>query len=726
MTMSVVTKETGIEPDEVVAMGESFDIGSKPNCDYCIKDDQVTDMHAVIERSNGQSFIRDRGSQTGTLVNNRPITEIQLSKGDWISIGSFMFQFLGDHLAVYRRGHQFRILGVGLKRIVSIVPEGSREPKSVTLIDNVSLVIEPGEFTAIIGPSGSGKSTLLNALSARVPADVGEVSVNGQNLVENFESLKRSIVLVPQRETIHDTLSVRRILTHTARLRMPIGTSRLALSREVTRVLSVVGLMLEHHETPFRLLSGGQKKRVCLANELIGNPGVIFLDEVTSGLDEEADGRMMELFRKLADAGKTVIGITHNLANVERYCHRVVVMAYGGRFVFAGTPSETIEYFNVPRLGEVYKVLEEGEPPRNGMAETGFVGNARSVNAEGWRRAYDSNPQRVANLAAINTPSRKASSSAIDVRATSVDEPIWRRVIGQALVLSRRYVDLLLADRNNLAAMTGTSLLVALLLIIVFGNVGIAESASKTGMGSFVAKVVDNTTLLFLLEFSCMWFGCTNAAKEIVKEADIYRMERHYSLHPVAYYLSKVVVLSIMSLIQASILYFPVKIICQIPGDIFYQFFTLGSLTIVGVTIGLVISCVAITVDVSTTLVPIVMIPQFILASVIKELTGVSKLLANGAAIYWGHKGTIASLPQFIRDYIKDTSGWTLSHFMLLVHTTVYVAMAIWLLRTKDKGLTTMDLIRMAQNTVSDQNGAAARTLQAAKNRIEALTRARK
>ena len=728
--MSGVVKGVRNRPDQVVALNESFDIGSKPGCDFCIRNDQVTDLHAVIESSNGKSYIRDRGSQTGTLVNNRPISEALLSRGDWISIGPTMFQFYGDRLAVYLRGHQFRIVGTRLHREVTVIPEGSHLSKNITLIDQVSLVIEPGEFTAIIGPSGSGKSTLLNALSARVPADTGEVAVNGRNLVEHFESLKRSLVLVPQKETIHESLSVRRLLTHTARLRMPGGTSLRALEREVTRVLSVVGLTNEHHATKFRTLSGGQKKRVCLANELIGNPGVIFLDEVTSGLDEEADGRMMELFRKLADGGKTVIGITHNLANVERYCHRVVVMARGGRFVFAGTPDETIAYFRVRRLGEVYKALEESDPPGPRIPPVQAVAVAvvlddKTAKAEAWRRYYDSVParrQQIAEIAAASSQRRVAATEDDTVRVD--DEPFGRKMFGQVLALGRRYVDLLLADRNNLLAMAGTSLLVAMLLIIVFGNVKVvAADANTSGLREFLKRIGDSVTLLFLLEFSCMWFGCTNAAKEIVKEEEIYRMERHFSLLPVAYYLSKLIILSLISLLQASILYFPVKILCGIPGDVFYQFLTVGGLTVVGVAIGLVISSIAVTVDVASTLVPIVMIPQFILASVIKELAGAAKLLAVGAAIYWGHRGTVSSQPHYVLEHLKEAPGWTFSHFMLMLHLLFYIVLGIWLLRSKGRGQSTMDLIRLAQTAIRDPNGPAARSLQAAKSRLEALSR---
>ena len=102
-------------------------------------------------------------------------------------------------------------------------------------------------------------------------------------------------------------------------------------------------------------------KRASLANELVARPSLLFLDEVTSGLDEQTDREVMELFRQVADGGKTVVCITHSLANVEATCHLVVILTEGGRLAFIGTPDEAKAYFAIARLGDVYRKLAEGE-----------------------------------------------------------------------------------------------------------------------------------------------------------------------------------------------------------------------------------------------------------------------------------------------------------------------------------------------------------------------------
>ena len=102
-------------------------------------------------------------------------------------------------------------------------------------------------------------------------------------------------------------------------------------------MLGVVGLT-QRRATLIRHLSGGQVKRASLAKEMICKPTLLFLDEVTSGLDEQTDRDMMDLFRQVADDGKTVVCITHNLANVEATCHLVAILTEGGRLAFFGPP----------------------------------------------------------------------------------------------------------------------------------------------------------------------------------------------------------------------------------------------------------------------------------------------------------------------------------------------------------------------------------------------------
>ena len=182
------------------------------------------------------------------------------------------------------------------------------------------------------------------------------VFLNGADLYSHFEALKGDIAVVPQKESLHDSLAVGAALRYTAELRLPPDLSRTEIHASVTDILDVVGLT-EKRGTLVRHLSGGQIKRISLANELVSRPSLLFLDEVTSGLDEQTDRDVMELFRQVADGGKTVVCITHNLANVEATCHLVLILTEGGRLAFIGTPDEAKGYFGISRLGDVYRKL---------------------------------------------------------------------------------------------------------------------------------------------------------------------------------------------------------------------------------------------------------------------------------------------------------------------------------------------------------------------------------
>ncbi|MFN5907556.1 MAG: ABC transporter ATP-binding protein, partial [Planctomyces sp.] len=377
------------------------------------------------------------------------------------------------------------------------------------ILDRVSLVIQPREFVCLLGPSGSGKSTLLGALSARVPADEGRVTLNGEDLYANFEALKQDIAVVPQRDVMHELLRLREALSWTARLRLPPDTTAAEMADAVDEMLRTVGLELRA-DTRICDLSGGQLKRACVANEIVHRPSLLFLDEATSGLDEQTDAEMMRLFRRIADGGKTVVCVTHNLANVEETCHRVVVLAEGGKMAFVGTPAETRQYFRVDKLGAIYEVLKTRTPEewRDQFLRTKEYQGVRDGGLpQGLQTAVSAEPPQSAPMAEI-----------------------LLRIVRQAGLLSGRYLQILWADRRALLMMLGQCLLVAFLVVVMFGDVSGEELPQRASKSA---------SIMFLLAISSVWFGCNNAAREIVKEKAIYVRERDVNLQTTAYVVSK-------------------------------------------------------------------------------------------------------------------------------------------------------------------------------------------
>lgn len=316
----------------------------------------VSRQHAEITLKNGKAVIRDLKSANGTFVDGlRTSTATTLRPGARLDLGPYAFIFDGTALLTQTvRANNVELVGRNLTRTVKDRQTG----KPLVLLDDVTVVLKPREFTCLLGPSGSGKSTLLNALSARSPADQGQVTLNREDLYTNFEVLKPQIAVVPQKDLLHDMLSVGDALRYTARLRLPGDTSSADIEQAVNEMLETVGLT-HRKATKIADLSGGQLKRASLANEIIAKPSLLFLDEVTSGLDEQTDREMMQLFREIAEQGKTVACITHSLAHVEENCTHVVILTPGGKLAFVGPPAEALTYFKIDRLGDVYQRLAE-------------------------------------------------------------------------------------------------------------------------------------------------------------------------------------------------------------------------------------------------------------------------------------------------------------------------------------------------------------------------------
>lgn len=221
------------------------------------------------------------------------------------------------------------------------------------ILQDVDLAFRAGELVALLGPSGSGKSTLLRALSGFSPGE-GRVTLGGRDVYADFEALKTNIGFVPQDDVVHRSLTVSRALTYAARLRLPPDWPSERVDHAVRSVLTEVGLT-ERAGTRVRNLSGGQRKRVSVAMELLSRPPLLFMDEPTSGLDPALEGQMMRLFRALTGPARLTLVTTHVLASLDQV--DLVVMLARGRVVYVGPANEIATHFEVADLTEVYRLL---------------------------------------------------------------------------------------------------------------------------------------------------------------------------------------------------------------------------------------------------------------------------------------------------------------------------------------------------------------------------------
>lgn len=643
------TGDVALERDAFPLSGEMLIGRDQGNVQVHLPHPQVSRRHARISIQAGTAVLVDLNSANGTFVNGQRIkTQTQLQPGDQLDIGPYALRFTGTALLPRPRSDNVELVARGIKRIVKNRETG----KPLPLLDDVNLVIRPREFVCLLGPSGSGKSTLLSALSGRALPDGGAVLLNGKDLYANFEALKQDIAVVPQKDVLHESLAVGQALWYTAKLRLPPDTSPAEIETSLREMLETVGLT-PRRATVIRHLSGGQVKRASLANEILCKPSLLFLDEVTSGLDEQTDREVMNLFRSLADAGKTVVCITHSLANVERTCHLVVILTPGGKLAFVGKPAEALQYFSIDRLGDVYDRLAE-------------------QSAEHWQELFRKSP-----LWKRYVVDRLPPESEIKPLGGAAPPPAGARrrmLLRQTVLLTRRYAAIWQGDYPSLLAMAGQAIVVAVLLGLLFGDLGTVKDTFEHARRS--------VNLMFLLAVSSFWFGCNNAAKEIVKERTIYTRERDFNLLVGSYYASKLLLLTVVSWLQTVLLFVIVRAWCSPPGSFASELMMLLALALAGVTLGLAISTFAATEEMAITLIPMAVIPQIILSGAISPLEGTSKALALvGISTYWGKRGMDACLPDNVIKTMgleEHSMGGAL--LMLMVHAGVCVIAALVML----------------------------------------------
>lgn len=629
-----------IEPIEIRLEAQTV-LGrvAAPGITHLLEHPRVSRRHTLIEYVNGQASIRDLGSTNGTFVNGQRIVgPCPLPEGATIDIGPFRLSYSRGLIRTKSRFDNIELTAISLRR-TAISRETNRP---IVLLDDISLVVKPREFVCIIGGAGSGKSTLLKTLSCRAPVDSGQVLINGADLGQHFHALKSDMAVVQQKDLLLESLTIRQSLMYTASLRLTADMSKAERLERVDAIIEKMHLTAKR-DTSIKYLSGGQIKRVSLANELLSDPSLIFLDEVTSGLDEATDRDMMILFREIADAGKTILCVTHSLAHVEETCTHVAVLAPGGILAFYGTPDEALSYFKVKRLGDIYSLVKKS-PERT---------RDRFRSDDHYLR-YVSNrlPKKTTEQTAVTPPKVKEATRRIGYGK-------------QTLVLLRRYCRIQFADYSNLATIIGQSVVISILMILLFGKLA-PKDDPKT--------IINSTRIMFMLSLSAFWFGCSNSAKEIVKERRFYERERDADLSPMAYLTSKWVLLGLVTIFQNMVLIWLVKTFTDFKGGLDWQMLTLCVSSITGMALGLFISAASETENQAQTTVPIILIPQVLFAGVIVPLSSsVLPLVKVFSTSYWNYAALFRTLGdddiQFIKSrdlYVPEPSFSTCLWAMLL------------------------------------------------------------
>jgi ABC transport system ATP-binding/permease protein len=578
------------------AAGERTVLGRDASCDIVIEDLLVSRRHAELRRtSDGRYELEDLGSRNGTFINGRRVQRQVLDELDLVTIGLSSFLFALGRLEEYRDTGSVTFEASG----ITVVGDSG-----ATLLEDVSFSLTERSLLGIVGPSGSGKSTLLAALSGIRPATQGEVLYGGRDLYADYAELRNRIGFVPQEDILHRELPLRLALDYAARLRFPAEVTEGERSARIDEVLDE--LELGHRASaPISRLSGGQRKRTSVALELLTKPSLLFLDEPASGLDPGLARVLMRLLRDLADGGRTVVVVTHELDNL-RLCDQILVLAPGGVPAYCGPPQQAAARFEREDLVDVFSDLATRP-------------------AETWRQ---------------HTPTAaRPSGREVQPPPDPVRQQGW---FSQTRTLAARYLAVLAADRRNLALLLAQAPVLGVLMLAALpaGELGVPPPPE-------VRLVSTAGLVLFVLLLGATWVGANNAIREIARELPVLRRERGVGLSLSAYVTSKVVVLAGLTTVQAVVLVAVATARQRGPRDAVLLGWPLGELMVVvalagiaAMALALLVSALAGTPERATSILPMLLILQLVLSAgaVLPEIADrpVLRELGTLSSAQWG------------------------------------------------------------------------------------------
>ncbi|PKO22973.1 MAG: hypothetical protein CVU38_06575 [Chloroflexi bacterium HGW-Chloroflexi-1] len=662
----------------------------------------ISSQHARIERRGDQWFVVDLYSSKGTFVNyqrvppgpiGQPVTEEDTI---WVAPYAFHLRTTGPRSELHSA--HMRLDAHGLHSQVKV----GRDTVTILDLRATPLSFSPGEFVALVGGSGSGKTTLMKALNGMAPAQEGQVAIDGRAIIEGrnahaFAALFSIMGYVPQDDVMHRDLTVTELLRYVARLRLADLTAA-EIATAVDEALAAVDLS-PHAGKLIRHLSGGQRKRVNIAMELLARPRLLFLDEPISGLDPGLDLEIMTLLRNWArgtsEAGvdgrsdpKTIVLVTHATENIEQ-CDYIAFMEPGGRLAYFGPPRDAKRFFVPERepddvtYSEIYRRVA-GPPP----AAQGRDGGQQATWADAYRESTNFERYIVARQPAeIEGYARPVAAlePVAPVRINLPTRPELQVGLQQFRILVGRYARLIGRDKLNAAFLFLQAPLVALLLAAVSSPQALRP-----------AGALDAEKVLFILACAAVWLGVINSTKVIVAEQDIYQRERLYGLGPAPYVLSKITVLGGIGLLQMALLVFFMNLAILLPdrglvGPVQLEYFvTLVLSTVAGMALGLLTSALARTLDLANTLMFLLLIVQVIFSGLLFEPVGLAQIPASLTISRWALQalGTSTDLnrlltgvmpgydwnPAYRADLVHLLACW----LILVLYAAICIGLACW------------------------------------------------
>jgi ABC-type multidrug transport system ATPase subunit/ABC-type multidrug transport system permease subunit len=574
------------EFERIHFQGNRMVLGRDPASGYPLNYPMISWQHAALDRTPQGIYVEDLGSRNGTYVNGVRITSRTLVRsGDEIGLGSFRFTLLEDGELAKREYAGNVTIEVNAAAVNA--PDGHR------LLDPISLTIFPAELVALMGPAGAGKTTFLKAVNGYGAPASGSILFNGSDLYKFYDRFRQQMSYVPQDDIVHAELTVREALYFTAKLRTDLTDPE--IEQRIDAVLNSLGIQDKKNtiigSQEKRVLSGGQRKRVNIAMELIADAPVIFLDEPTSGLSSYDAENVVQVLKKLSNEGTTIVTTIHqpSLSVFQQFDNLIMISrdrgGTGALAYFGPAYPDSIEFFN-PGSRQATSELSP---------EMLLSGLAQKTTAQ-WTDAYEQSQYKKLFVAdrSGKIPATQQGQAQSSRRGFG---------FGQWWTLVRRNVLLKVRDRAQSIILLVQAPLFGILLGAVFGSLRYSSAADWDKVARSVGA------LQFLMVLAAVWFGCNNVARDIVGEWSIFQRERMVSLKLPSYLFSKLTIAAILCLFQCGTLLGIVTLICGLQGNFLQILAILYLSSLVGAAIGLCVSARASTTEAAIAMLPLILLP---------------------------------------------------------------------------------------------------------------------
>lgn len=547
-----------------------------------------------------------------------------------------------------------------------------KDGEDVPLVDRVSIKVPRGHFMAIVGPSGCGKTTLLKTIAGLNPESDGALFWGGRNLSEEEDFSPTEIGYAPQFSIAYDPLTVDESVEAATRLRVRCDSVE-ELDHRIDRVLEETGLT-GISDRQVKVLSGGQKRRLALAMELVSDPKLLLCDEVTSGLDPRSEREIVRLLHDLSrKEGRVVMSVTHSLAHLELYDS--ILVLHEGRVAFHGPPDRLTHYFSVNDTEEVYPRLASQKSER------------WHASWEKHRESYDkmlrANRDKLISSGALQVPAAKAPP----VPEEGEEKPKRQKIESEALplpgffsqfttLLSRRW-RIFFRDRGQVFLQLAIILIFPVLVTIfsekASGNIRrfsdmrsqdlMAQIQEQQSVMSDMAKVGSAVSGIIMFQVVLLsLMGSNNSAREIAGERPIYEKEKFGGLRPSAYLASKIAFLACLVITQSLWMAFFVNFFGAFRGNFFDHAIFLLLVNFAMTFICLAISSLMRTAEQASLLSIYLVGFQLPLSGAVLALPeNIEAFTRPFISAYWAWSGSVEALQTQVHDAVKSVIDTGLS-----------------------------------------------------------------